>query len=164
MGADEVGRSALEALGDRWVEAWAGHPAGFAACCTCDVAYEDPLAPDPLGGLEALCAHAERLWRAFPDLRVKRSARPLGDGTFACLPWRAEGTNLGDLGAVPATQRSVALHGVHYVELAGERVRRARGFFDVHGAAIQLRLLPGRGTRGESALLALRGFGLRLRR
>jgi hypothetical protein len=50
---------------------------------------------------------------------------------------------------------------VHVVELADGRVRRARGFFDLYEAGIQLGLLPGRGSLGETALLLLRGFGLR---
>ena len=165
MTAGQAERSALEALGDRWVDAWAGRAGdAFAACCTADVAYEDPVATEPLTGLAALSAHAERLRGAFPDLSVECSARPLGDATFACLPWRAAGTNRGALGPLPATRRHVVVHGLHYVELSDGRVRRARGFFDLYGAAVQLGLLPGRGTRGESALLALRGFGLRVAR
>src|SRR5204862_14570 len=42
------------------------------------------------------------------------------------------------------------------------RIRRARGFFDLYGAAMQLGLLPAHGSLGERALLVLRGFGLRL--
>ena len=63
---------------------------------------------------------------------------------------------------LPATDRFVTLHGVHYVELADGLVRRARGFFDLYDAAIQLGLLPERGSAGrERVLLMLRGFGLR---
>jgi hypothetical protein len=39
-------------------------------------------------------------------------------------------------------------------------VSRARGFFDVYDVAVQLGLLPQRGSLGESALMVLRGFGL----
>ena len=42
-------------------------------------------------------------------------------------------------------------------------VRRARGFFDLYDAATQLGLLPARGGLGETALLLLRGFGLKRR-
>ena len=64
---------------------------------------------------------------------------------------------------LPATERFVTLHGVHYVELSDGAVRRARGFFDLYDAATQLGLLPARGGLGETALLLLRGFGLRRR-
>ena len=78
------------------------------------------------------------------------------------MPWRAVGTHRGDIGTVlPASDRFVALHGIHYIELSDGLIRRARGFFDLYGAATQLGLLPARGGLGETALLILRGFGLR---
>ena len=45
--------------------------------------------------------------------------------------------------------------------LRDERLLRVRAFFDVHGAATALGVLPQPGTVGEKALLLLRGFGLR---
>ena len=156
-------RSPLEWLGDRFAAAWTGGEGGFAACCTPDVRYEDPVAVEPLEGHERLEAHAARLRRAFWDLRVDRVAPALGNDAYACLPWRLEGVQRGRLGGVPPTGRAVTLHGVHYVELVDGKIRRARGFFDLYSAATQLGLLPGRGSLGETALLALRGFGLRSR-
>jgi hypothetical protein len=64
---------------------------------------------------------------------------------------------------LPPTNRFVVVHGLHYVELADGLIRRARGFFDLYDAGVQLGLLPTRGGRGETALLLLRGFGLRRR-
>ena len=68
-----------------------------------------------------------------------------------------------DLGALPPTDRFMILHGLHYLELEGGRVRRARGFFDLYDAATQLGLLPQRGSFTETAMLLLRGFWLRPR-
>jgi hypothetical protein len=83
-------------------------------------------------------------------------------GDHVCVPWRALGTHGGDIGhMLPATDRFVSIHGLHYLELTDGAVRRARGFFDLYEAATQLGLLPSRGTLGETALLLLRGFGLR---
>ena len=62
---------------------------------------------------------------------------------------------------LPATDRFVTIHGLHYLELTDGSVRRARGFFDLYDAATQLGLLPSRGGVGETALLMLRGFGVR---
>jgi predicted ester cyclase len=157
----ELERGELDGLAERWRSGWQG--AGFECCCTPDVAYEDPVATHPLRGVDALDRHAMGLRSAFPDLRVEATAPPLGRGTHACVPWRALGTHHGDIGALPATGRFVALHGVHYLELADGGVRRARGFFDLYDAATQLGLLPARGGLGETALLMLRGFGLRRR-
>lgn len=158
----EIERGALDALAERWRRGWQG--AGFEGCCTPDVNYEDPVAVDPLRGVEALDRHAAGLRGAFPDLRIESTAPTLVRGVHACIPWRATGTHRGDLGpTLPATDRFVALHGLHYVELSDGAVRRARGFFDLYDAGTQLGLLPARGGLGESALLLLRGFGLRRR-
>jgi hypothetical protein len=158
----ELERGAVDALAERWRAAWEG--AGFEACCTPDVTYEDPVAVDLLRGVEALDAHAARLRHAFPDLRMEATAPPLVRGAHACVPWRVLGTHQADIGqALPATDRFVTVHGLHYLELTDGAVRRARGFFDLYDAATQLGLLPARGGLGETALLLLRGFGLRRR-
>jgi SnoaL-like polyketide cyclase len=157
----ELERGQVDGLADRWRAGWQG--AGFEGCCTPDVSYEDPVAAHPLRGVEALDGHAMALRAAFPDLRVEPTAPPLGRGNNVCVPWRALGTHRGDIGVLPATDRFVTLHGVHYLELADGAVRRARGFFDLYDAATQLGLLPARGGLGETALLMLRGFGLRRR-
>jgi steroid delta-isomerase-like uncharacterized protein len=157
-------RSRVDALAKSWRAAWADpSPAAFAECCMLHVQYEDPLAPEPLEGTVALCDHVERLRKAFPDLRIEPTAQAVGEGTFACVPWRAIGTQKGDFGALPPSDRFMILHGIHYLELEGGRVRRARGFFDLYDAAIQLGLLPERGSLTETALLLLRGFGFRPR-
>jgi SnoaL-like polyketide cyclase len=157
----ELERGELDRLASRWREGWQG--GGFEACCTPDVSYEDPVAVNPLRGVEALDRHATALRSSFPDLRVEATAPPLGRGEHACVPWRALGTHRGDIGVLPATDRFVTLHGLHYLEVVDGGVRRARGFFDLYDAATQLGLLPARGGPGETALLMLRGFGLRRR-
>jgi hypothetical protein len=158
----ELERGAVDSLAAQWRAGWQG--AGFEPCCTPDVTYEDPVAVDLLRGVDALDAHATRLRQAFPDLRVEATAPPLFRGEHACVPWRALGTHQGDMGqTLPATDRFLTIHGLHYLELVDGSVRRARGFFDLYDAATQLGLLPSRGGLGETALLLLRGFGLRRR-
>ena len=160
--SSELERSAVDALADSWRAAWQG--AGFEACCTPDVAYEDPVATHPLRGVDALDRHAVVVRSAFPDLRIEATAPALVRGTHVCFAWRALGTHHGDIGQmIPATDRFVSLHGLHFIELSDGAVRRARGFFDLYDAATQLGLLPTRGGLGETALLVLRGFGLRRR-
>jgi hypothetical protein len=158
----ELERGALDELAARWRAGWEG--AGFEGCCTPDVSYEDPIAVQPLRRVEALDSHAMALRAAFPDLRVEATAPPLARADHVCVPWRALGTQRGDVGtALPASNRFVTLHGLHYLELSDGLVRRARGFFDLYDAATQLGLLPTRGGMGETVLLMLRGFGLRRR-
>ena len=157
-------RTLLDALADAWEGAWSGRGGtSFVDCCTGDVQYEDPVLVEPIAGVEELAGHAGRLWRGFPDLRVERAGQRVLTARFGCIPWRVLGTHKGDLAGLPATGRFVTLHGVHYVELADDRIRRARGFFDLYSVGAQLGLLPARGGLGEAALLLLRGFGLRPR-
>jgi steroid delta-isomerase-like uncharacterized protein len=134
----------------------------FAACCAPDVQYEDPLAVEPLRGPDDLDRHAARLRDAMPDLRVERSGQVLTAGSFLAVPFRAAGTHRKGSPSLPATNRFVTLQGLHYIELADGEIRRVRGFFDLYDAATQLGMLPARGGLGETALLMLRGFGLRL--
>jgi hypothetical protein len=158
----DLERGPGDALAESWRSAW--QASGFEHCCTPDVSYEDPVAVEPLRGVDALERHALALRAAFPDLRIEATAPPLTRGTHLCIPWRALGTQRGDLGQMlPASDRYVTLHGVHFIELSDGAVRRARGFFDLYDAATQLGLLPSRGGLGETALLLLRGFGLRRR-
>src|ERR671917_2440554 len=94
----ELERGELDQLALHWRAGWQG--AGFEACCTPDVAYEDPVAVDLLRGVESLDRHAAGLRGAFPDLRVESTAPTLVRGVHACIPWRATGTHRGDLGTM----------------------------------------------------------------
>ncbi len=153
-------QTAVDRLAASWTEAWTAAGA-FTGCCSAELTYEDPLAAAPLVGLAELEAHAAKLRDAFPDVRIEQTAPPLLRGDHACVPWKLLGTNRGPLAMLPATDRFLTLHGLHYLELVDGRVRRARGFLDLYDAATQLGLLPARGGWGEQALLLLRGFGLR---
>ena len=156
---------ALDRIGDlaaTWLRAWTGE-ADFRDCCGYDIQYEDPMAREPLQGVDAVEAHSKRLRRMFPDLKLERTGRTLDDGVYVCVPWRAAATHKQGSVALPATNRFITLHGLHYLELSDGRVRRARGFYDLYDGATQLGLLPERGGVGESVLLLLRGFGLRAR-
>ncbi len=152
-------------LVDGWEAAWSGKdPAAFAELCTAAVHYEDPLTEEPLEGPEELSAHAERLWAAFPDVRLERSGTRLTDGRYLAAPSKLLGTHRAPLEGLPATNRFLVVHCVFYCELGHERLLRVRALFDLYDAATQLGVLPARGTLGEKALLVLRGFGLRAAR
>jgi steroid delta-isomerase-like uncharacterized protein len=152
----------VDGLFDAWEHAWSGRDSGaFAPLCADGFAYEDPLTPAPLEGAGALAAHARRLWNAFPDARVNRTGERLTDGRFACAPCKVLGTHEGRIGGIAPTGRFIVVHAIVYAELREDRLLRARAFFDVHGAATALGVLPEPGTLGEKALLLLRGFGLR---
>lgn len=157
---------AADAIVDRFQAALVGRDrAAFSATCAPDLHYEDPLCGDPLEGPEALADHVARLWAGFPDARVERTGERLGDGRFVAAPLKLLGTHRGELEGLAPTGRFVVVHAVLYCELDPDRTRlwRVRAFFDAYDTAVQLGVLPARGTMGERALLMLRGFGLRSR-
>jgi steroid delta-isomerase-like uncharacterized protein len=150
---------------DGWEAAWTGKDsAAFAPLCAADVHYEDPLTPEPLEGAAELGRHAARLWAAFPDARMERTGERLSNGKFLAAPCKLLATHRAPLEGLPATNRFLVVHCVFYCELRDERLLRIRAFFDLYDAAVQLGVLPARGTLGERALLVLRGFGLRAAR
>jgi steroid delta-isomerase-like uncharacterized protein len=153
-----------DGLLDDFQSAWAGRSrSAFARTCAPDVHYEDPLCERPLEGLDALADHAALLWTAFPDARLERAGERLSDGQYVAAPCKLVATHRGDLPRLPATKRFLVLHLVLFCELDAERERlwRVRAFYDPYDAGRQLGIFPRRGTLGERALLALRGFGVR---
>ena len=163
--SQELEQSRLDRVADVWQAGWAGGGRDdFAVCCTVDVRYEDPMTGGPVQGVDALDAHAARLRRALPDVRVETIGARIAEGPFGCLPWQVSGTQRGELGDLPATNRRVTLHGVHYVELRDGLICRARGFFDLYDAAMQVGLLPKNGSVAQNALRMIQGFGLRIKR
>jgi steroid delta-isomerase-like uncharacterized protein len=161
---EPVAPARIASLLDGWEAAWSEKdPAGFAPLCVTDVAYEDPLTAEPLEGADAIAEHAGRLWSASPDARLERTGERLSDGRFVAAPAKLLATHRGELEGLPATGRFLVVHAVFYCQLEHERLARVRAFFDLYDAAVQLGVLPTRGTLGEKALLMLRGFGLQRR-
>lgn len=147
---------------DAWEAAWSSkEPERFAPLCSGQLHYEDALVVEPLEGVEALGQHAQRLWESFPDARLERLGPRLVDRNYLAAPSKLLATNTAPLGSLPATGKFIVVPVVFYCELSQGRLLRVRAFFDLYGAAVQLGLLPGRGSFGEKALLMLRGFGLR---
>ncbi len=156
----------IDAVIDAFEAAWTDKdPDGFRAICAPDVHYEDPTLYEPLTGPDAIVAHAQRLWAGFPDLRVQATAPRMTAGRHVAAPVRLVGRHRGELEGLPPTDRFVVVQAVVVCELHPEDdvLWRIRPFFDGYGAAVELGVLPARGSMGERALLMLRGFGLRSR-
>jgi steroid delta-isomerase-like uncharacterized protein len=152
----------VDELLDAWEAAWSGKDAdAFRQICSPQVHYEDPLTGEPLEGAAALGTHAERLWDAFPDARLEQLGPRLSEGRMAAAPCKLLATHREPLGGLPATNRFIVVPVVFYCEFERDRLLRVRAFLDLYDAAVQLGVLPGRGSLGEKALLMLRGFGLR---
>jgi steroid delta-isomerase-like uncharacterized protein len=155
----------VDELIDAWEAAWSEKDeAAFARICAADVHYEDPLAGEPLEGIEALRGHVRELWAAFPDARLEKLGNRLTDGRFVAAPCKLLATHREPLAGLPPTNRFVVVPCVFYCEVQHGRLLRVRAFYDLYDAAMQLGILPGRGSLTEKALLILRGFGLRTAR
>ena len=153
-----------DALLDAFEAAWTEHDApAFERLCTQDVHYEDPTLDEPLTGPAELGRHASKLWTGFPDLRVQSTGPRMTNGRHITAPLKLLGHHRGELEGLPATERFVVVQAVVVAELHPDEdlLWRIRPFFDGYGAAVELGLLPPRGSMGERALLMLRGFGLR---
>jgi len=158
--------AAIDALIDGFEAAWSGRePGAFHAVCAPDVHYEDPVCGEPLEGPDRLGAHAARLRTMFPDARVERTGPRLTDGRYLAAPCKVLGTHRGEVDELPPTGRFLVVQVVFFCQLDadGRRLWRVRAFFDAYDAAVQIGVLPARGTLSERALLMLRGFGLRSR-
>jgi steroid delta-isomerase-like uncharacterized protein len=152
----------VDELFDAWEDAWsAKDSAAFRKVCSSRVHYEDPLTAEPLEGVLALVSHAERLWEAFPDARLEQLGPRIAQGRMAAAPCKLLATHREPLGGLPATNRFIVVPVVFYCELECDHLMRVRAFFDLYDAAVQLGVLPDRGSLSEKALLMLRGFGLR---
>ena len=152
----------IEQVIDRWEAAWSSKdPEAFEPVCADRVHYEDPTVAQPLENLEALVAHAQRLWAAFPDARLERTGERVFNERYIAAPCKLLGTHRAPLEGLPASNRFLVVQCVVYAEVEHELLLRARAFFDLYDAATQLGVLPAHGTLGERALLMLRGFGLR---
>lgn len=155
--------SRAERLMAAWADAWSGgDPEAFTPLCTLDVSYEDPVTAVPLLGPAAIAEHAQQLWGAFPDARLEPTGPVMAGSGHIAAPAKLLATQRGSLGGLPASGRFVIVHGITVASVQDDRLRRVRVFFDRYGAAQQLGLLPSAGTLGEKALLALRGFGVRV--
>jgi predicted ester cyclase len=147
---------------DGWQEAWSDKDRGlFAEVCAPGVGYEDPLSGGLISGVDAVAAHAARLWAGFPDVRLEKTGERLSGQNFVAAPCKLLGTHRGGLEGLPATNRFLVVHCLFYCEISGGRLLRVRAFYDVYDAAVQLGVLPGRGSLGEKAMMVMRGFGLR---
>ncbi|HEX2016488.1 MAG TPA: ester cyclase [Solirubrobacteraceae bacterium] len=161
MSTSEAGT--VDGLMDRWEGAWSERdPTLFEQVCAADVHYEDPLTPEPLHGPAQLAQHAARLWRGLPDVRLERTGQRLTDGRFVVAPCKLLGTHRQELEGLPASGSFVVVHTVFYCELDASRrtLWRVRAFFDAYDAAVQIGVLPTRGSMGERALMVMRGFGV----
>jgi steroid delta-isomerase-like uncharacterized protein len=129
-------------LADQWIDAWNTHDVErVLACLTADALYEDV----PLGavnrGADAVRGFIQTGWAAFPDMRFELTTSAIS-GDHGTAEWVMAGTHAGDFPGLPATGRPFSVRGVSVLELAGDKIRSVRDYWDFATVLRQLGFLP----------------------
>ena len=146
---------------ERWVDAWRSHePERLLDLMTDDIVYDDSAWPETMRGKDDVREFLEQTWRAFPDLefdgdRRRRwwptTARAPRSGGRARAPTPARSTRPG----IPATGKRIEFEGADFHEYRDGKVAKLRIVFDMSDLSRQLGLLPGPGSAGEKAMVAV---------
>ena len=114
----------------RYVDAWNSHDAeAILGCFALDGRYEDPITGGPISGAQ-LKAHAQRLWRAFPDLAFEAETPIASPPDRVAVGWTMSGTNLGRYLGATQTGGRVSMRGMALLRCAPEGIAAASGYFD----------------------------------
>jgi len=100
-----------------------------AACFDDGGVYVDPTMPNGVSGA-GVAAYARGLLEAFPDLSFEIVDAAQTDDSTVAVRWVMRGTNSGPLLGGPPTGGQIALPGVDFIRVAGDKVARVEGFFD----------------------------------
>ena len=145
---------------ERWADAWRSHdPEQLFELMTDDIVYDDSASPETMRGKDAVRKFLEETWRAFPDLEFESVGGPLvaDDGPRAAFWWKGTGTNTGpiDPPGIPATGKRIEFEGADFHEYRDGKVAKLRIVFDMTDLSRQLGLVPGPGSAGERAMVAV---------
>lgn len=125
-----------------------------AALCTEDVVWEDPAAPEPLRGREAVWRfHRDIMFRALPDVRLAIVDGPYLslDGLGLAVRSRISGTMTGPLtppGFAP-TGRAVEFETAEFSYFEGGLLSRHAVVLNMLALARQIGAVPKAGSLGE---------------
>jgi steroid delta-isomerase-like uncharacterized protein len=106
-----------------------------------DIVFHGTTGDGELRGIDEVKGFVERYRRAFPDARSTVEDQ-LAEGDKVVTRWRASGTHRGDLGPVPATDRSFEMSGVTIERIADGRIAEVWVARDELGLLRQLGLAP----------------------
>ena len=90
---------------------------------------ESELSPEPVRGPQGARQFLDRMFMAFPDLRIEtEQILASGDHVFHCF--RATATHKGNFTGIPPTNKSVSWRGCNLVEIRNGKAIRARVYAD----------------------------------
>jgi len=144
-----------------------GHDAdAVAALCTEDVIWQDPAAPDPLRGRDAVrWFHHDIMFRALPDVSLKLVDGPYlsFDHASVAVRLRITGTMTGSLtppGFAP-TWGPVEFEAAEFSHFDGGLLARHIVVLDMLGLARQIGAVPIAGSLGERVSIWLQHLSAR---
>lgn len=94
-----------------------------------DGVYSDPVGGRNLSG-HGYADYIQSLFTAFPDLRLELIANTVASNGMVAAPWLLFGTQLGPVGELNPTGRSVVLPGCDFITVENEKIKMVRGYFD----------------------------------
>lgn len=90
---------------------------------------ESEVSPEPVRGPQGARQFLERMFAAFPDLRIEtEQILASGDHVFHCF--RATATQKGNFMGMPPTNKSASWRGCNIVEIRNGKAVRARVYAD----------------------------------
>ena len=148
-----------------YLDAWNARDAErIAAFFSDDAVYDDRGAGAVARGRSEIRAHAERVHRAFPDLRFELLRAAHADD-FTAGEWRSRMTHRGEIDGLAATGKVVESGGMDVATLDPEgRITHLVSYYDGAEIMRDLGVLPARGSRAERLLAGLASLPSRFRR
>ena len=162
--------STLRDFTERYSAAWNGRDASaMDACITDDIVWFDPALPQPARGKAEVREFMEDSWRSFPDLRFSEPDPPflVEQDDRVAWAWRMQGTFTGapiDPPGFAPTGRAVDLRGIDEWLMRDGRIAHYRAYYDMNELAVQLGIVPERGSRAEKGMAAMQRLQARFMR
>ena len=86
-------------------------------------------------GVDAIAEFFDRVWTAFPDMRMQ-PARVVEENGAVAAEWVMTGTHLGDFPGLPATGNAIHVRGISLIDLAAGRVKRVSDYWDLASSGL----------------------------
>lgn len=135
--------SELERILGQYAAAWSARDVQqVLSFFTDDCVYEDIALGRVNRGKEELKAFLSETFAAFPDFTIEPKT-PFMGGNWVGLEWVMSGTHKGDIPGLPATGKSFSIRGVSIVEMAGDKIKNSRDYWDMATFLRQIGVMPG---------------------
>lgn len=115
-----------------------------------DTKRSDPNTPQPVHGTRPIGDYIAQVRTGFPDFKINIEQQ-IGEGDQVVSEWTCTGTHNGLFQGVPATGRSVTVHGMTLNRIQNNRIVEERVYYDRLGLLQQLGVAPGQGQGATTA-------------